>query len=289
VQPNETLRNLAASVTPTTVETAVATKHFGSIKVRLQQSFEAKRFIPIGSHARGTAIQFYSDIDFLAVLPRSIAKWGNRRVAPKTFLKNVAEDLEDRYTTTRIRTDGQAVVLYFSGGSQSVDLVPGVFEGMNGNRPMYLIPGNAEEWISTSPETHDLIFKNADERSGGKLKRVARLLKAWKHGRQTPVPLPSFYTDILLATTDVASGVKTYGQCLRDFFSELVQRQGRGLRDPGKVAGIITASTYSGQRDAIVNAARYAREHADRAMYAERIRDSGEAVRQWGIVFNRDL
>jgi hypothetical protein len=70
-----------------------------------------------------------------------IAQYGGRRVAPKTFLKNVAEDLQDRYTNTRIRTDGQAVVLHFRGGAHYVDVVPGVYEDMNGKRPMYLIVG----------------------------------------------------------------------------------------------------------------------------------------------------
>lgn len=285
----DTLRGLAAIVAPTSAEVGAAKRHFDTIKARLEQSFEAKRFIPIGSHARGSAIQYHSDIDMLAVLPRKVAQWGDRRIAPKTFLRNVAADLQGRYTTTRIRTDGQAVVLYFAGGSHSVDLVPGVFESMNGNRPMYLIPGSADEWISTSPETHDLIFKNADKRSGGKLGHVARLIKAWKFGRQRPLPLSSFYTDMLLATTDVATGVKTYAQCLRDFFAIIAERDARGLRDPGGIAGIISASSNQGQRDALVTAARYARDHADYAIYAERSRNNNEATRQWEIVFNCDL
>jgi len=289
VHPNDLLRTLAAVVAPTSAEVGAAKRHFETIKTRLDQSFEAKRFIPIGSHARGTAIQYHSDIDMLAVLPRKVALRGDRRIAPKTFLKNVAEDLQDRYTTTRIRTDGQAVVLYFAGGTHSVDLDPGVFEGMNGNRPVYLIPGTADAWIPTSPETHDLIFQNADTRSGGKLGHVARLIKAWKFGRQAPLPLSSFYTDMLLATTDIAAGVKTYAQCLRDSFAIIAERDARGLRDPGGVAGVISACSNQGRRDALVTAARYARDHSDYAIDAERSRKNDEAARQWGIVFNRDL
>jgi predicted nucleotidyltransferase len=289
MHPNETLRRLAASVTPTVNETAAAEKHFETITTRLEQSFGASRFIRIGSHARGTAIKALSDIDLLAVLPRKAARWGESLVTPRTFLSKVGGDLQSRYRTTSVRADGQAIVLNFSGGTHSVDVVPGIFEGMNGNRPMYLIPGTRDQWISTSPETHDVIFNEANKRSGGKLGGLARLIKVWKYGRENPIPLSSFYTDLVLATTDLAAGPKTYAQCLRDFFAKLVERDVRGLRDPGGVAGIISASSYQGQLDRLYAAAQFAREHADSALYAERIGKPSEAIRQWGIVFNRAL
>lgn len=287
--PNETLRVLAASLAPTAREIAAAASHFNTISRRLEETFGASRFIPIGSHTRGTAINVYSDIDILAVLPRKAARWGENMVAPRTFLAKVAGDLRGRYRSTTARTDGQVVVLDFAGGTHSVDVVPGIFEGMNGKRPMYLIPSTAGQWISTSPETHDVFFNAANQRSGGKLGNLARLIKAWKHGRETPIPISSFYTDMLLATTDVAAGIKTYGQCLRDFFSTLVQREVRGLRDPGGVAGLITASSNEAQLDRLFSAAQFARDHANSALRAESLGKYSEANRQWGIVFNRSL
>lgn len=289
MQPNDVLRGFAASNQPTAIEIAAAEKHFRAITTRLEQSFEASRFIRIGSHARGTAIKTHSDIDLLAVLPRKAARWGERLVAPRTFLSNVARDLQDRYTSTTVRRDGQAVVLHFAGGTHSVDVVPGIFEGMNDKRPMYLIPGTEDKWISTSPETHDLIFEHANARSGGKLGNLARLIKAWKYGREAPIPISSFYTDMLLATTDLAAGAKSYGQCLHAFFRALVQREVRGLRDPGGIAGILTACSFEGQLGRLFVAAQTALGHATSALHAESIGKHTEATRQWGIVFNRRL
>lgn len=289
MHPNDTLRSFAAAIAPTVIETVAAKNHFQTISTRLEQSFGASRFVPIGSHARGTAIRIHSDIDMLAVLPRKSARWGEHLIAPRSFLTKVASDLKSRYTSTSVRAGGQAVVLNFSGGVHSVDLVPGIFEGMNGNRPRYLIPSTAGEWISTSPETHDVIFTNANQRSGGKLGHLARLIKAWKFGRETAIPISSFYTDMLLATTGLAAGVKTYGQCLRDFFAKLVEREVRGLRDPGGVAGLITANSNQAQLDRLFAAAQFARDHATAALHAENLGKYSEANRQWGIVFNRSM
>lgn len=289
LQPNDTLRSLAASLQPTASEVSAAESHFTTIKTRLQQRFEASRFIRIGSHARGTAIRTHSDIDMLAVLPRKLAYWGDSLVAPKTFLSNVADDLKDRYPTTAVRRDGQAIVLSFARGAHSVDVVPAIFQGMKGSRPTYLIPGGPAYWISTSPETHDVMFNDAHRRSGGKLGNLARLIKAWKHSREVSIPISSFYTDMLLASTDIAAGVRSYGQCLHDFFRGLVQREVRGLRDPGGVAGIITASSYEGQLDRLFAAAHSAHQHAASALYAESIGKNFESIRQWRIIFNRNL
>lgn len=289
MHPNDALRLLATTVTPTSAETSAARIHFRTIAVRLQQSFGASRFIPIGSHARGTAVKIHSDIDMLAVLPRKSARWGDHLISPRVFLAKVASDLKGRYTNTSVRADGQAVVLGFSGGLHAVDVVPGIFEGMHGSRPAYLIPGRNSQWILTSPETHDVLFSAANLRSGGKLGALARLIKTWRYGREAPIPISSFYTDMILATSDVATGIKSHGQCLRDYFDALIRRKVRGLRDPGGIAGVITACPHEAQLDKLFSAAQFARAHADAALRAESLGKASEALRQWSIVFNRRL
>jgi hypothetical protein len=60
MHPANALRGLAATIAPTRAEVYAARKRFDTIKARLEQSFEAKRFMAIGSHARGNAIRYYS-------------------------------------------------------------------------------------------------------------------------------------------------------------------------------------------------------------------------------------
>ncbi len=287
MHPGIALRRFALMLEPHESEMEAARGHFHTIRSRLNQALGLRRIIPIGSHARGTAIRTYSDIDFLAVLPRQESRWGDSVVTPESFLSKVARELRGRYTVTSIRCDGQAVVLAFQGGAHAVDLVPGIFLEMHESRPLYAIPGTADKWIRTSPETHDRIFKNANFRTGGKLGKLSKLVKAWRYGRTPAIALSSFYVDLLLATTDIATGVKSYSACLTDFFREILRREARGLRDPAAIGGVIQPVGSENARHRLQDAASYALDHAEAALTAERRRKYSEAVRQWEIVFNQ--
>jgi hypothetical protein len=201
----------------------------------------------------------------------------------------ISEDLRDRYTATWIRRDAQAVVLQFSGGEHAVDLMPGIFERFDERCPVYRIPGNSGEWIETSPARHNRLFQRASDKSGGKLRLVSQLIKGWRFSRAPPYALSSFYTDLLLASTDVASGVKSYGSCLYEFFAELVRREARGLRDPEGIAAVVPATSSMPTQVRLVEVAITARDRAALALDAEARGDFREATRQWGIVFNRLL
>lgn len=289
VHPNITLRRLAVQLQPLESEVETAYRHFASIRARLNKSFNVAAIARIGSHSRGTAIRAHSDVDLLAVLRRKEARWGNREVSPDAFISRIAEDLRDRYTTTSIRRDAQAVVLRFNGGEHAVDLVPGIFERFEEGCPVYRIPGDSGDWIETSPDRHKRLFQIASARSAGKLRVVSRLIKGWRFGRTPPYALSSFCTDMLLASSGIASGVKSYGECLYEFFSDLVRREGRGLRDPSGVAGVIPSTSSGPARDRLVDAAATARDRAALALQAERRNAFDEANRQWRTVFNRVL
>jgi hypothetical protein len=225
-------------------------------------------------------------VDILAVLRRKEAQWGNREVSPGTFMRRIAEDLRDRYTATSIRRDAQAVVLRFNGGKHAVDLVPGIFERFEERSPVYRIPGDSGEWIETSPDRHKHLFQVANAKSGGKLRVVSQLIKGWRFGRAPPYAVSSFYTDMLLASSDIATGVKSYSECLHNFFADLARREGRGLRDPAGIAGVIPATCSAPTRERLVDAAATARDRAALALQAERRNALAEANRQWGIIFN---
>lgn len=87
-------------------------------------------------------------------------------------------------------------------------------------RPVYLIPDGDGGWLRTSPATQDRLFRLELERSGNKLRKISQLLKWWKHARELPLPIRSFYIDMLLCSGGGGSAVgKTYGSCLKDFFN----------------------------------------------------------------------
>ncbi len=175
--PQALFHRLTARMQPLQSEYNKAEIHSITVRKRLNQSFDLKRFLKIGSHSRNTAIRLYSDIDYLAVLARNEAKWGGRIVNSSTFMEKVREDLGDRYTQTQVSGDGQAVIIKFGGGQHSMDVVPAIFSRFDKLRPIYWIPDGNDGWIETSPERHNKYILDANERSGSKLVKVIRLLK----------------------------------------------------------------------------------------------------------------
>jgi len=81
-----------------------------------------------------------------------------------------------------------------------VDVVPAIFGGWsNQNTPIYWMPNGEGWWMNSSPPAHNTYIKKAEERSGGKLKRTAKLIKYWRECRDPKIPISSFHIEMLLA------------------------------------------------------------------------------------------
>src|SRR5208283_658998 len=89
---------LVAKIRPLLSEYNNAETHAITVRKMLNQSFDLKRFLKIGSHSSNTAIRLYSDVDYMAVLSRNEAKWEGSIINSTTFLEKVRNDLDDRYT-----------------------------------------------------------------------------------------------------------------------------------------------------------------------------------------------
>ena len=140
---------IGARIQPTESERLMVQQHLSTIKgiVSLQHSI-CDVFWSVGVFARGTFNRGGSDIDIFAVISRKDVTWGDNWIASTTALKNMREELLRRYPNTRIGTDVHAVVIPFSEGA-SVDVVPAVFDQMDGKRPRYFIPDGNGDWMPT--------------------------------------------------------------------------------------------------------------------------------------------
>jgi uncharacterized protein YbaA (DUF1428 family) len=139
--------------------------------------------------------------------------------------------------------------------------------------------------MPTSPEKHNLHLRSADVHSKGKLKRVAQLVKFWRDCCSTRFALSSFHIEMLLASTQICSGVKTYAACVTEVLRNLSQRECRALQDPLGISGLIPAVKTRSQQEEALASVRYAKEHAKDACVADYSGDPEEARRQWDIVF----
>lgn len=286
--PQANLLALSVRVQPQAGELQSALLHQRSARVRLASSFSVSDMRPMGSHARGTAVRWYSDLDTMVVMRKEEAIWGDRLVSSDTLLRRVLDDLLARYPASDVYKDGLAAVVGFSGGERSLDVVPAIFRRFNAGRPVYLIPDGTGGWFETSPQVHDRYFAQAHERSGKKLTRVSQLLKWWKHARTPSLPMRSFYLDMVLAASGVCLPAKTYAGCLRDFFDFVAAGSCGALSDPCGIAGKIAATDTERQRQVLLKAVEYAAYHADAAVSAEARRDFEQANRQWSLVFNNE-
>lgn len=289
VNPQVNMLALATRVQPQPVELQSARLHRASARARLEKSFDVSGIVPIGSHVRGTAVRWFSDLDMLVVLRRNEAKWGGDMVSSNTVLGRVIDELGARFASTKIGRDGQAVVVAFAAGQQSLDVVPAFFQRFDSMRPVYLIPDGAGGWFETGPQIHDRYFAVADLKSGGKLKKLSQLIKWWKYSRAKPIPILTFHLDMLLANSSIAVGVKPYTHCVYQAFKLLADRECRGLRDPCQIAGTIYAAQTTPQWEILNDSVKYALEHSTAALAAEAVRDFSEANRQWNIVFNGEF
>lgn len=262
-----------------------ACTHLAALNAHASAAFPGVRLIPIGSYSRGTAIAVHSNVDVLVVLPRAWATWGNRRVAPEMIITRMAQDLGALHDVASVSTDGRAIALSFAGVTQTVNVRPGFLAHKSRSYPTYTVPGRDREWVKVCPQRHDRLFAEANKQSNGKLAALSRLIKAW--GMVTPSRgISSLYIDMTLATSGIASGVKSYGDCLADFFKVLARREARGLLDPaGGSDVIVVASSDGGQRlrDSVKAAADWARVALDAEARGEVL----SARRHWKSLFKR--
>jgi predicted nucleotidyltransferase len=268
------------------IEQSIFLRHRQTVTARLNQAFGVHQVLPFGSHVRRTAIAKHSDLDLMLVLRVAEVQWGGQWNLSTTVLNQVREQLQDRYQRTVVVRDELAIVIDFADGQHPVEVVPAVFTGLNNGSPIYCIPDGAGGWMETSPRAHNKFILEADTRSLGKLKNVAKLLKYWRVCRTPTIPLNAFHLELRLAEEGLCAGVKTYGHCLHDAFRALNAHDCGALRDPRGISGLIPAADTDAKRERLQAAIAASMSHARTGLLAEQDGDGATAIQQWNLVFN---
>jgi len=185
-------------------------QHRTQIANCLRSAFDVAELAPFGSYARGCAIHRASDLDLLVVLRRRELRRGDYVKSSRTMLSLVHSALAQRFPTTAMGRDKQAIVVDFA-DRRSVDVVPAWWaEARDDGWPTYGIPDGRGEWMATSPRRHAKFIAAGDSRSGGKLKHVARILKYWRSSRTPEVLVSSFYAELLMARSGICPVGSSY-------------------------------------------------------------------------------
>ncbi len=187
-----------------------------------------------GSWRKNTAIRPPTDIDIFFQLPVELFDQFNARIGNKQsqLLQHVREALAITYKQTRIRGDGQVVVVGFN--TVNIEVIP-AFLTQTGR---YLIcdTNSGGRWKHVDPGAEFAELDRTDASFNGNVRKLTRILKQWK--RHCNVPIKSFHLEQLVRETLAkyeygGSDEFWFDWLVRDTFAHMIERAGEGFFMPG--------------------------------------------------------
>jgi hypothetical protein len=259
------------------------TKHAG-VRACLNRRYwnsssETDNSMLIGSWGKLTRRRPSSDVDILFLLPaaeyhRFDKRSGNRQ---SQLLQEIRDVLAQTYSQTRIRGDGQVVVVPFN--TIPVEVSPG-FRCQDGSI-IVCDTNDGGRYITSTAEAEARDLAASDARSNGNTRALARMMKQWQV--EANVPLKSFHFE-RLAVEFLQSWQYShhdafwYDWMIRDFFAYLVGRANGQLIMPGTGEVISLGSEW-------LNRAQRAYSHAVNACEHERDNYQALAGDKWQAIF----
>jgi hypothetical protein len=237
----------------------------------------------VGSWAKSTEIRPPRDIDFLFILPECMyfryqLVSDNRQ---SRLLQEVKGILEDRYSGTEIRGDGQVVTVPFQ--SYSVEVVP-AFDLRNGQ--FFICDTHfGGRYKATDPIAEIHSIDQSDSSSRGSTRDLIRMMKRWQE--YCDVPLKSFCIELLCTEfldkwEHAGKGYVWYDWLVRDFLDHLITRRFCLLFAPGTGDLIFFGETW---RSKAVTAYR----RAVKACTYDYSGLSRSAAQEWQGIFGPDF
>jgi len=200
---------------------------YKKITKRLNQEYwnddsDEKHSLMIGSYGRKTAIKDVSDLDMAFILPYEVYKQydGYEGNGQSALLQDVKNRIKKTYSDTDVKGDGQVVVIKFT--DYVIEVLP-VFENKN-NSFTHPDSNDGGRWRITRPREEMTAIDSRNGRSNGNLKRLAKMVRAWKN--KVGAPMGGLLIDTLCynffdsSAYDNTSYSK-YDEMSRDFFDYL--------------------------------------------------------------------
>lgn len=180
----------------------------------------------VGSWGKRTEIRPPRDVDVMFTLPNSVyqryAQMPPTVNKQSALLQEVKGVLQKCYSSTKMRGDGQVVVVPFS--SYEVELVPAFAIGSQ----FYICDTNAGgRYKTTDPVAEINRLNNSDAASSGNTRDLIRMMKRWQE--YCSVPVKSFWIELLsISFLDTwqyrGKSSSWYDWMVRDFLQNLISR-----------------------------------------------------------------
>lgn len=157
---------------------------FGAITQRLNSDFykidsKTDNGIYIGSYGRNTAISGISDLDLIFKLPDDLYRKYNNREGNKQsqLLQDVKASISKTYSQSKVRADGQVVVIEFS--NDYIEVCPAFSE--DDGSFTYPDANNGGKWKKTNPIPESTTMIDFDKDCNCNLINLCRIIRSWKN------------------------------------------------------------------------------------------------------------
>ncbi|WP_261844247.1 SMODS domain-containing nucleotidyltransferase [Aliamphritea ceti] len=237
--------------------------------------------LQVGSYGRFTAIKGISDLDMIYEMP--VSEWDRFKEEgtgrQSVLLQEMKEAIKVSYPKTKMRGDGQVVVIEF--GDQVVEVVPG-FKQANGS---YKYPDtkNGGKWKNTDPKPEIKAIREANQITSN-VRKLCKMVRAWK-SRQG-VNMGGLLIDTMVynffQSTDTYNnkGYKFYDQLCRDFFEYLSEQPNQDYyKAPGSRQHVYVKSKFQ----------RKAKKAYNLCLKAIEAEGKASANKKWKQVFGRNF
>ena len=167
---------------PKSIVDSIQTKYHGITKCinrhYWNSTSETSHSLYVGSYGRGTSI-LASDVDILVILPSKYYNRFNQYAwnGQSQLLQSVKETLKSSYPNTKLRGDGQVIVLDYC--DVCFEVVP-CFESYDG---VFLYPdsNNGGSWRITNPRMEIDEINKLNNLSNKNLKKLCRMIRSWNY------------------------------------------------------------------------------------------------------------
>lgn len=277
---DEGFRDFLGRLTPSSGESAAAKKHRESIEQCIRANFGLNRFWRTGSFGNGTSISGYSDVDYMASIPRDKLKQNST-----TSLKELRNALAARFPNTGVRSACPAVVVPFGmDRKETTEVTPADYMATRGKHAVYDIPNCDEGWMKSSPDAHNSYVRQIDQSLSNKVKPLVRFIKAWKSHRDAPIS--SFYLELRVAKYASGKSSIVYAIDVERVFLELHRIGLARIQDPKGVSGYVSPARTDAQLNDAKSKLATAVSRASKAREAEKSGKIKDAFYWWNLLFD---
>lgn len=242
-------RYLAARA-PTNQEKAQVAHYKERLDEILSEKFRLIWFFQSGSFQHGTAITPYADVDYIARI-----HFEDQPSSSTTVLNNMRDLLaSELWEASDVYVARPTVTVRFSGILPDYEITPAYLSRSVGEEQVLVIPASGGGWRESAPKAHLKFVRDMDRKHGGGVRRLARLLKAWKY--EHAVTVSSFYLEMRAAEYGKNEVSFWILYAVRDVVSKLINTGLAAMNDPAKMVNRITACSSEANRSAALSALR---------------------------------